>query len=155
MRSLRRRQERRKEQGVALVEFALVAPLLFLLLFGIVEFGWAFVQYLDVRHGAREGARLAAVNYQLAGATGTTQADQIIDETCARMDSAENATITVTVPGTSTIGSRARVQVSSDLDTLTGFLDGFLGGVTLTSDVDIRIEQEATWVTRTKTCPTS
>ena len=41
------------------IEFAIAAPLLFLLLFGIIDFGWAFSQNLDVKHAAREGARLA------------------------------------------------------------------------------------------------
>jgi len=150
-----RRHRAERSRGAVLVEFGLVAPLLFMLLFGIVEFGWAFLQFLDVRHGAREGARLAAVNYREAGASGTTQTDQIIDETCARMDQASNATITVTLPGTASVGQRAQIQVTEDLDTLTGFLDGFLGGVTLTSDVDIRLEQDATWATRAKPCPTT
>jgi TadE-like protein len=52
----------RRERGASIVEFAIVAPLLFLLLFGIIDFGWAFSQNLDVKHAAREGARLAAVN---------------------------------------------------------------------------------------------
>ena len=51
------------DEGAALVEFALIAPILFLLIFGVIEFGWAFSQNMDVRHGARETARLAAVNY--------------------------------------------------------------------------------------------
>ena len=43
---------------------ALVAPVLILLLLGIVDFGWAFSENLDVRHGAREASRLVAVNYR-------------------------------------------------------------------------------------------
>lgn len=151
-----------RSRGATLVEFALIAPLLFLLLFGIIEFGWAFLQYLDVRHGAREGARLAAVNYQEATETGTAQSDKIIDETCGRMDTASGSTITVTLPVSdpadpasapvTDIGAKARVEVSTNLDTLTGFLDNFLGGVILESDVDIRLEQDASWATRSKTC---
>lgn len=136
-----------------MVEFGIVAPVLFLLLFGIIEFGWAFLQYLDVRHGAREGSRLAAVNYQASTATGTTQSGEIIDETCSRMDTADNATITITTTAASTIGSEARVQVAADLETLTGFFDGLLGSVVLDSDVVTRLEQDATWATRSKACP--
>jgi len=146
------RRSRRRDGGTVLVEFALVAPLLFLLLFGIVEFGWAFLQYLDVRHGAREGARLAAVNY--GSSTDVAQSEEIIDETCLRMDTAAGSTITVTVDDAArTIGRKATVRVSTGLDTLTGFLDGFLGSVTLESEVDIRLEQDATWDTHFKTCP--
>ena len=55
----------RRHEGQDLVEFALVAPLLFLLLFGILEFGVAVWRYNTVANAAREGAR-AAVNYGLA-----------------------------------------------------------------------------------------
>jgi Flp pilus assembly protein TadG len=63
----------RRERGASIVEFAIVAPLLFLLLFGIIDFGWAFSQNLDVKHAAREGARLAAVN----AAPGSDPADRL------------------------------------------------------------------------------
>ena len=52
------------DRGAALVETAVVAPILLLLIFGIVEFGLLFGVKLDVSQGAREAARLAAVNYQ-------------------------------------------------------------------------------------------
>lgn len=52
--ALRRKKE---ERGAALVEFAIVAPLLFLLLFGVVEFGRAVVTFTGVTTAAREGAR--------------------------------------------------------------------------------------------------
>ena len=53
---------RRSERGTALVEFALIAPLLFLLLFGIVDFGRALDYYNQVTQLAGQGARAAAVN---------------------------------------------------------------------------------------------
>jgi Flp pilus assembly protein TadG len=43
-----------------MVEAAVVFPLLFLVLFGIVELGWAFKDSLSVGHGAREAARAGA-----------------------------------------------------------------------------------------------
>jgi Flp pilus assembly protein TadG len=52
---------RRNESGQTLVEFALIASLLFLVLFGIIEFGRIFHAYLVVTSAAREGARKAAV----------------------------------------------------------------------------------------------
>ena len=53
---------RRSERGTALVEFALIAPLLFLLIFGIVDFGRALDYYNQVTQLAGQGARAAAVN---------------------------------------------------------------------------------------------
>lgn len=52
----------RGERGQALVEFALVTPLLLILLLGMVEFGRAWNTYQTVTDAAREGARVAAVN---------------------------------------------------------------------------------------------
>jgi Flp pilus assembly protein TadG len=51
----------RSEKGQVLIEFALVLPLLLLLLFGIIEFGRAFFQKNMTINAAREGARFAAV----------------------------------------------------------------------------------------------
>jgi Flp pilus assembly pilin Flp len=47
------------ERGATLVEFAVVAPLLFLLLFGVIEFARVVSAYTTVWTGAREGARYA------------------------------------------------------------------------------------------------
>jgi len=50
------------ERGVALVEFALVLPILLLILFGVIEFGKAFTMWIDETHLANAAARYAAVN---------------------------------------------------------------------------------------------
>jgi len=44
-----------------MVEFALVLPLLLLLVFGIAEFGLAWHRYHIITDAAREGARVGAV----------------------------------------------------------------------------------------------
>jgi Flp pilus assembly protein TadG len=62
----------RDERGVALVEFALVLPLLLLLLFGMLDFGRAFNYWIDSTHLANEGARWAVVNKNPA-TSGTLQ----------------------------------------------------------------------------------
>jgi hypothetical protein len=50
-------------RGAALAELALVLPLLLVLLFGMLDFGKAFNEWITQTHLASEGARLAAVNY--------------------------------------------------------------------------------------------
>ena len=50
-----------REEGVAAVEFALILPVLALLLFGVLEFGRVWSQYQVFQGAAREGARCAAV----------------------------------------------------------------------------------------------
>jgi len=51
------------DQGQALVEFALVAILLFLLLFGIIDFSRLFFAYATMSNGVREGARYGIVHH--------------------------------------------------------------------------------------------
>lgn len=60
MTSLRRRR-RRSEHGAAAVEFALVTPLLFLVVFGILQYGLYFFDTLGTRNGVREAARQGVV----------------------------------------------------------------------------------------------
>ena len=49
----------RFQRSQALIEFALVSPVLLLLLFGIVDIGRAIFYYDTLNHAAREGARIA------------------------------------------------------------------------------------------------
>jgi hypothetical protein len=124
--------------------------MLFILLFGIIEFGFAFVQWLDVRHGARETARLVAVNYKPTAAEGPTQAQEILAEGCARMDDGgEGRSITIVVPTGQSgdpgeVGQRIEVRVDHELEGLTGFFP-FIAGRDVSSEVVIRAEVDATW----------
>jgi Flp pilus assembly protein TadG len=52
----------RSTEGSALVEFALVAPILFLLLVGILDLGRAVNAYVTVSNAAREGSHYAALH---------------------------------------------------------------------------------------------
>ena len=51
----------RSERGATLVEFALIVPLLLLLVFGIIEFGFLFNADSNVNQAARAGGRTAAI----------------------------------------------------------------------------------------------
>jgi len=50
-------------RGQALVEMALITPLLFFILLGIVDLGRAYYQYTVMTNAVREGARYAAVQW--------------------------------------------------------------------------------------------
>jgi len=50
-----------EEDGAAAVEFALLLPLLVVLLFGFIQFGTAFNTKIQATNAAREGARMAVV----------------------------------------------------------------------------------------------
>lgn len=51
----------KEQKGQALVEFALVIPILLLIIMAIIEFGIMFNSYLVLTNASREGARLASV----------------------------------------------------------------------------------------------
>lgn len=48
-----------RARGAAVVEFAVVLPLLLTILFGIIEYGWVFMVRQTLQTAAREGARIA------------------------------------------------------------------------------------------------
>jgi len=56
-----------------MVEFALVAPVLFLVLIAIFQFGQAFTDYIQVTNAARDGARKAIVSRSDANGVTTVQ----------------------------------------------------------------------------------
>ena len=57
---------RGEERGAAALEFALVAPLLFALIFGIIGYGYMLSFRQGISQGAAEGARAAAVEFNSA-----------------------------------------------------------------------------------------
>ena len=123
-----------KESGAALIEFAMLMPLLVILLLGIIEFGWIFSQNNDVRHGAREGARMAAVN--TADNTGLHPA------ICDSMDLTSGATVQLTDSANGLAGETGTVQIVATPGSLSGanMIEVFLPS-TLTSTVEFRLEQ--------------
>ena len=70
---MNRRKQLRSEQGQTLVEFALVLPLLCLVVFAIIQFGVAFNDYLSLTDGVRAGARKAAVSRHEPDPVATTK----------------------------------------------------------------------------------
>ena len=51
----------KKNDGQSLVEFAILLPILLLIVMGIMEFGMMLNSYLTIRNASREGARAAIV----------------------------------------------------------------------------------------------
>lgn len=62
------------ERGAAAVEFALVVPVLLLLLFGIIEFGRVYNTQIELTGAAREGARVMAISNNPAAARAAARA---------------------------------------------------------------------------------
>ena len=153
---------RRDERGASLVEFAVVLPFLLLLIFGMIEFGLIFAQFNEIRHGAREGARYAAVSrpdYDGEGETGDFA--DVLAVTCNSINLPNIAiTITLTYDDADTSSTPDRfeygtVTVDADTSSLTGVpLVSNLIPDSLSNSATFRLEQNANWTTRTTVpCP--
>jgi Flp pilus assembly protein TadG len=59
-----RPQTYRNEQGQTLTEFAMVLPILLLVLFAVIQLGIVFNNYVTITDAARAGARKAVVSRQ-------------------------------------------------------------------------------------------
>lgn len=65
----------RGQRSQAMPEFALVAPVLLLILFGIFDFGRGIIAYVTIQHAANEGGRVLSEGYP-PGGTGSAFAAQ-------------------------------------------------------------------------------
>ncbi len=128
-----------------MVEFALILPVLLLVLMGIIEFGWVFTQAMDVRHAAREGARIAAVNYDGDNTADSAQTTVMRDEICRRMSTKDPSTVDIRLVDNakSKVGDYGIVTVDRSHSTLSNFFPWFPS--TLSTEVEFRLERPATW----------
>ena len=106
---MKKRQNAHLENGQALVELAVSLPVLLLLLFGIMEFGWYFYNQMSIENGSREGARYAIVNSE--SATLTTDVEILVQN----MIKGPGATVVLV----SLIGDDIKVTVNKSVPTLT------------------------------------
>jgi Flp pilus assembly protein TadG len=82
-----RASRRHPDRGASAVEFALIMPVLFLLIFGIIDYGLLFFDTIGLRQGTREGARQAVVQLPSASCTQAAFNDKVI---CATRQATEN-----------------------------------------------------------------
>src|SRR5581483_7955431 len=102
----------RAERGQAAVEFALVVPLLLVLLLGIVEFGIAFSHYVTLTDATRVGAR-KAITVRVSG-TSPDDAKQAVRDAAGDLDQ-NHLNVNVadpTDPSWSTSGSQITVTAT-------------------------------------------
>jgi Flp pilus assembly protein TadG len=81
------------QRGQTMAEFALVMPVLALLLFAVTQFGITFNRYLALTDAVRAGARAGAVARHAEDPAGTTETR--VREAAANLDQAD-LTVTVT-----------------------------------------------------------
>ena len=115
---------KKNERGVALLEFALVAPILILLVLGILEFGWLFNGWITINGAAREGARIATVlrvfenNYTGEGGLWQDYIEAAVKEHATPLFSEADVSATAVLTNN---GSRIEVRVNGTMQPLVGF----------------------------------
>jgi len=88
---------RRTQSGASAVEFALVSSVLFLLLFGIIQYGLYFNDSLNTRQGVREAARLGVVK-NFTGGTGSDDMKKLADITGKQVGALTGTTYVMVKP---------------------------------------------------------
>ena len=84
----------RRQEGQALIEAALVIPLLLLIAVGIFEFGRAYQTWQILTNAAREGARMAVVPYNPGTAAIVNRVQQYMRDGQLPPSAISGATIT-------------------------------------------------------------
>jgi len=125
------------EQGTSLVEFALILPLLLLILFGVLDFGKAFNYRNDQTHLAAEGARWAVVNVN----PGSGSLQEYIKQSADSAELRTNAEVCIAFPtnastGTSgQVGDPVTVTVKSNYNWIPFLSSGDGGALTLPTTI--------------------
>ncbi len=119
--------------GQSLIEFAVLLPILLMVIFGITEFGRAIMVKNVLHTAAREGARLAAVSSVGDSLSVKARVAQVLE--AASIDVYQISIITDA--GAKTV----EVEVTTDFEVLSGgILDPFMGMFELKGKTVMRLE---------------
>jgi Flp pilus assembly pilin Flp len=136
----RRRAGKRaaREDGAALVEFALILPLLAVLLFGMLEFGKLFNYWIDETHLTAEGARWAVVNNVPSGSS--LQQYILNQADSGELKSGAHVCISFPNGGTPKVGDPVQVDMAYDapIPVVSGLLRRFFGNTKITSSIKVK-----------------
>lgn len=142
-----RQDSRKRQRGAAALEFAIVLPVLLMLLLGIIDFGLVMGARSEVANAAREGARASALVG--SSAAGQSASHAIIDSMPGGHKVGTSVTVTCTTPSgtpcnlddsTSDTGSTVTVKVIYIHTWLSPVFLGFSPTITLTGQSQMRIE---------------
>ena len=134
---MRFRAHIRAERGQAAVEFALVLPLLIVLLLGIVEFGVAFSHYVTLTDATRVGAR-KAITVRIGGTT-PDDATQAVRDAAGDLDQSQ-LQVSVDDPSWTTSGSQITVTAKYPYKIDIPLLGLSVMSGTLTAQAEERLE---------------
>jgi Flp pilus assembly protein TadG len=133
---------RRGSAGTAMVEFALVLPLLLTLVLGIADFGKAFNYWIDETHLANEAARWAAVNGSPCNSGSLQQC--ILSTQAETAELRNNASVCIVNPDGQgyTVGHPVQVKVQYVYTWLPWFPDrlGFPTSTRIGAEATMRLE---------------
>lgn len=121
------------EKGQAIVEFALILPILILLLSAIIDFGWLYNCEIAANNAAREAARYTAIHIY----DNNTDDDQALARNIVLSEAVQLPASSTTVTLTSLdldsdgIQESVRITVSAPIKLLTGMTSIFLGKSTI------------------------
>lgn len=116
-------------RGQAAMELALVLPVIFILLFGVIEVGRAFVVYSEVTNAAREGARYGVVHPEdstLIEAAVHSKLAIVSQEEVAVTVTYDDGAFPLTEP---TFGDRVVVTVTHDLTLFIPIIADLIGSL--------------------------
>ena len=120
----------KNKRGQAIIEFAVLLPILLLVLFGITEFGRAIMVKNILHTAAREGARLAVVS------DSTSAHGRVEEVLSAAKVTAKAISILYVVAD-----HKVEVTVTTDFAILSaGVLDPFMGVIELRGKTVMRLE---------------
>ena len=138
-------QHRRRSFGQSLVEFALVLPVLLLILMMGIDFGRVFLGWVNLNNTARIAANFAATNAkQLAAGNSAALASyrNLVGQDAKATNCAlPNPIPNPTYPDGTDLGDRANVQITCQFRLLTPIISNILGtnlAVTASADFPIR-----------------
>ncbi|CAN5299545.1 hypothetical protein BH24CHL10_BH24CHL10_02060 [soil metagenome] len=125
-----------RPRGQSLVEFALILPILLILLLGLLDFGRAVAAYNSVSNGARSGARVAIVNQNQEAITTAVGSEALGVEVDVQFD--PNAESDPLCPR---IGCLIEVSVSTQYNPATPIISNLVGTLTVSSSSRMAIER--------------
>jgi Flp pilus assembly protein TadG len=99
--------QRKRENGQTMAEFTLVLPVLAILLFGVIQFGIVFNNYLAVTDAVRAGARQGAVSRSSSNPSGA-----VISRVRSSSDNLDQSKLQVSVSSSWKKGSDVTVSAS-------------------------------------------
>ena len=132
------------QRGQAIGEFALIIPLLFLMIVALLDFGRMIYINNALSEGAREGARWGAVQGRASTTAGLSS---VAAETRTRMTAVPNPQVAVicdrliTTTSTCSTGDIIEVTASSVVAPMTPIIGQFIGPVTLSATAKMSIHQ--------------